>query len=166
MNFDDEIRALAHIPLSYGLLASVLIAQSELETGHGKRFSAKNNCVGRKYKVKEDYGSSYTVSGTKEYLPEKDPEEDGEDGWKYLGDGWWTKGLAFKDYDTLEDCVHDYCKRLRYNKLYAAVAKAADEGDYEAYLDAVAAMWATDPRYRDKLVGIIEREGLRGYDGI
>lgn len=164
--FVRNISCCGWIPAAYGIYPSVMVAQAILETGWGTRFSAPNNCFGRKFKFEEESqipGEAYPAS-TKEYLPEKDEADDGKDGWKYLGDGWWEKTLYFKAYGSLEDCVRDYSDRIANHPLYTMAKNAAERGAYDEYIYFVAGRWATDPRYALKLFSIIEENGLRQID--
>lgn len=164
-DFVDEIKSLSWIPKSYGLYPSVMIAQAILETGWGERFSGTYNCFGRKYKPGHDPEGKFTLHVTNEEIPGKPISDDGVDGWKHIEGDVWSKSLAFKDYNSLEECVRDYAHRIATHPAYSAAVEAAGKGDYSGYVVAVASKWATDSKYMDKLFRIIKQENLEVYDG-
>nr|WP_277753196.1 glucosaminidase domain-containing protein [Metabacillus mangrovi] len=124
--------------------ASMLLAQSILETGWGESFLAKNalNLFGIKGSYK---GQSVTIR-TIEFV-------DGEE---------VVVSSAFKRYPTwyesFKDLVEFYKRGTRYAPIFG-------QEDYkEACYALQRAGYATDPRYAEKLIGIIERYGLQKYD--
>ncbi|WP_164462198.1 glucosaminidase domain-containing protein [Bacillus sp. FJAT-42376] len=126
------------------IAASLLIAQSILETGWGESFLAKNalNLFGIKGSYK---GQSITVR-TIEYVQ-------GEER---------VVSSAFKRYpswyESFKDLVEFYKRGTRYAPLFG-------EMDYKkACLALQQAGYASDPNYASKLIGIIERNGLAKYD--
>lgn len=164
-DFVDEIKSLSWVPKAYGLYPSVMIAQAILETGWGEKLSGTFNCFGRKYKPGHDPEGKFTMHVTTEEIPDKPLSDDGIDGWRHLYDSVWEKSLAFKDYNCFEDCVRDYAERIATHPAYAAAAEAARNNDYYGYVKAVAAKWATDSKYLDKLFRLIRQENLEVYDG-
>lgn len=86
----------------------------------------------------------------------------------------WTGDSVSHDDDAAQECFRKYndpsesyrdhslflTSRSRYNNLFKL-----DKGDYEAWAKGLkAAGYATDPKYPDKLIGIIERYNLYKYD--
>ncbi|MBS2969535.1 glucosaminidase domain-containing protein [Metabacillus sp. KIGAM252] len=124
--------------------ASMLIAQSILETGWGESFLAKNalNLFGIKGSYK---GQSVTIR-TIEYV-------EGEER---------VVSSAFKRYPTwyesFKDLVEFYKRGTRYAPIFG-------ETDYKKACSALQqAGYASDPMYAEKLIGIIERNSLAKYD--
>lgn len=139
--------ALRHAP-DLGVAPEVLLAQAALETGWGAHVMPGGN--GR---------SSHNLFGIKAAA-----------GW----DGPRTahRTLEFRDgvaqprvepfrvYDGFDAAFADYVSLVKGSNRYAeAVARA---GDPEGYLRALqAAGYATDPRYADKILSILERSALQ-----
>lgn len=123
----------------YGIPASIKLAQALLESGNGNSLLAQqaNNHFGIK-----------CASG-------------------------WTGGRILKDDDNIDDCFRVYSRpeesyrdhsefllRKRYARLFEL-----DKNDYVSWARGLkAAGYATNPRYADLLVNIIERYRLYQYD--
>lgn len=121
----------------YGILASVTIAQAILESGWGQS-APGNNLFGIK-------GSGQQLT-TQEYINGK---------WVQIVDG-------FRVYTSWADSIRDHSLLLAGNARYRAVLL---ERDYKAACQALqSAGYATDPQYANKLIAIIDTNGLTGYD--
>ncbi len=138
--WDDAVDAASEL----GLDPAVLIAQSALETGWGKKVIQTG-----------DGASSFNLFGIK------------------AGNGWqgpaatvktleFRGGLAslekaaFRAYDSLSSAFKDYVSFLKENPRYqTALEKVSDSKAFLAELQE--AGYATDPRYALKIQGILER---------
>lgn len=130
------------------VLPSVVIAQGALETGYGKSalMSKANAFFGIKA-TKTWKGKVYNAS-TKEVFESKE----------------LTTNAVFRSYDTVADSVHDYEKMICNNTRYK---KAVCNVDYVSTATNIAkGGYATDPKYTDKIISIIEKNNLRRYDMI
>ncbi|MGD6815630.1 glucosaminidase domain-containing protein [Metabacillus sp. 84] len=126
------------------IAASVLLAQSILETGWGESYLAKTafNLFG----IKGSYKGQSLVVRTIEYI-------EGEER---------VVSSSFKRYpswyESFKDLVEFYKRGTRYAPIFA-------ETDYKKACAALQqAGYASDPNYANKLIGIIERNGLSKYD--
>ncbi len=127
-----------------GVDPAVLVAQSALETGWGKRVVQTG-----------EGGSSYNLFGIK-----------ADSGWN--GAAAAARSLEFRDgvaelqkssfrvYDSLANSFDDYVNFLQSNPRYQqALAKVADNKQFLTELQE--AGYATDPRYADKIMGIVRK---------
>lgn len=130
------------------VLPSVVIAQGALETGYGKSaLMTKANAFFGIKATKTWKGKVYNAS-TKEVIESKE----------------LTTNAVFRAYDTVADSVHDYVKLICNNKRYK---KAVCNVDYVSATTNIAkGGYATDPKYTDKIISIIEKNNLRRYDMI
>lgn len=134
----------------HGILPSISIAQAILESGWGKSKLAieAKNLFGIKASV--DWEGRTHIVSTQEFL-----------GGKYI-----TVNAAFRAYDSWADSIVDHGAFFVSTPWrvanYAAVRAATD------YLTAARALqaagYATDPEYAEKLIEVIERNGLQKYD--
>lgn len=126
-----------------GLDPEVLVAQSALETGWGKKV------------IKADQGSSFNLFGIK-----------ADDRWSgkaaTVSTVEFRDGLAvlerasFRAYDSLASAFNDYVDFLKSNPRYQqALDKVSDSKEFLVELQS--AGYATDPRYAEKILGIIDR---------
>ena len=131
----------------YGVRPSVLVAQAALESNWGKSELSQqsNNYFGIKGK------SSGEQYATKEFTQEK----------------WQNVQASFRTYDSVSDSVNDYARLIKNGTswntdLYSNVINA------EHYKDAAFALqeagYATDPKYAEKLIRIIEQYALYELD--
>lgn len=127
----------------YNILPSLVISQAILESGWGVKH-IENNIFGIKA------GSSWTGKVALRRTTEWD-------GTRYV-----VKVDRFRAYDNMEESIKDYLKLIGESKRYEKVKKARD------YKEAARLMYeagyATDPKYADKLINIIERNKLYEYD--
>ena len=123
----------------YGIPASIKLAQALLESGNGNSTLARN--------ANNHFGIKCT------------PE--------------WPGGKAYKDDDRINDCFRvydrpedsfrDHSQFLLRNR-YAALFEL-DKDDYKGWARGLkSAGYATNPRYADLLINLIERYGLHQYD--
>ena len=131
----------------YGVRPSVLVAQAALESNWGKSELSQqsNNYFGIKGK------SSGEQYAKKEFTQEK----------------WQNVQASFRTYDSVSDSVNDYARLIKNGTswntdLYSNVINA------EHYKDAAFALqeagYATDPKYAEKLIRIIEQYALYELD--
>lgn len=127
-----------------GVEPLVLVAQSALETGWGKRVikavdgASSYNLFG--IKASGDWSGKSARVSTLEYR-----------------DGIAAREQAsFRVYDNLAESFEDYAKFLSSNGRYSqALAKAADGPEFVRELQS--AGYATDPKYADKILGIVDQ---------
>lgn len=124
-----------------GLDPAVLVAQSALETGWGKKV------------IQADEGSSFNLFGIK-----ADGRWDGEAA--TVNTVEFRDGLAvmekasFRAYDSLASAFNDYVDFLKGNPRYQqALDKVTNNEDFLAELQG--AGYATDPEYAEKILGIL-----------
>ena len=131
-----------------GLFPSVTLAQMALETGWGKSHAGGKNLFGIKGTgSKTPYWSGDTTTkSTAEVI----------DGERVM------MKEPFRKYSTYEDSVRDRNHLLLNNSRYSAVPDAeTPEDQAQAIKDAG---YATDPKYVDKIVGIINKYGFEDLD--
>ena len=128
------------------ILPSVTIAQGALETGYGKSalMSKANAFFG--IKANKTWNGKVYNANTKEVIDSKEI---------------CTTAL-FRAYDTVADSVTDYMNLICNNKRYK---KAVCNNDYVSTATNIAkGGYATDTKYADKIISIIEKNKLDGYD--
>ena len=147
--FIERVGALATADMQKsGVLASLTIAQAILESGWGKSgLTVKGNAL---------FGIKAGTSWTGAVYSGKTQE-------CYDGVTFTTVTGLFRAYGSWAESVADHSDLLSRNARYKAVI---GERDYKAACRAIAAAgYATDPKYADKLVQIIETYALTAYDG-
>lgn len=127
-----------------GLFPSVMLAQSVLESNWGRSELSKkyNNYFGIK-EIKKGEGVVYE---TEEYV-------DGESG-RYLE--------SFKKYSSKQESFEHYAKLLTKADRYKEVKKATNYT--EAAHAIMKAGYATDPKYANKIISVIEKYNLQELD--
>jgi flagellum-specific peptidoglycan hydrolase FlgJ len=125
---------------SYGIPASIILAQGILESGagYGRLAASANNHFG--------------IKCHKEWTGEKVYHDDD------------ALQECFRKYDKASESYRDHAlfltSRGRYSKLFSL-----PKGDYEAWARGLrAAGYATDPKYPEKLILYIEKYKLHQYD--
>ncbi|MDR6553842.1 glycoside hydrolase family 73 protein [Paenibacillus qinlingensis] len=138
--FIEQIAPAAQVDMqSFGILASVTIAQAILESGWG-RYAPGNNLFGIK--------GSGQLQTTQEFINGK---------WLQIVDG-------FRVYESWHDSIRDHSLLIASNPRYAQVLH---EQDYRrASWELLRAGYATDPQYAEKLIRIIEGSNLTFYDQV
>ena len=124
----------------YGIPASIKLAQGILESGSGKGRLCReaNNHFG--IKCKETWTGDYV------FHTDDAPDE------------------CFRKYGSALDSYKDHSEFLA-NRVYYKNLFTLDKGDYVAWARGLKkAGYATDPRYPEKLISIIERYNLYEYD--
>ena len=151
VNEDAFVAAIERISLEEqarsGVPASITAAQAILESNWGRApiAVAGNNYFGIKCK---SYWTGPTV------LHEDDD---------YDADGRLTQS-CFRAYDSVEDSFRDHSDFLRGSERYAGLFELAPT-DYRGWARGLSACgYATDPRYADKLIALIERLELYALD--
>ena len=130
----------------YNLPASVCIAQAILESGWGRYCIGAYNYFGRKWNGWGDYVTKETQ--------------------EYIHSQYETITDRFQSYDSLEDAVTDWCVLMTEEPLYAeALAEWHRTWDIEAFVEAMATVYATDPDYARKVMATIRANDLERYDG-
>jgi flagellum-specific peptidoglycan hydrolase FlgJ len=127
----------------YNILPSLTIAQAILESDWGQRHVG-NNLFGIKAT------SSWRGSRVKSFTTE------------YINGNPRRVEAYFRAYDSFTDSIKDHNELLGLSKRYEIVRQAED------YKEASYAVWragyATDPKYPEKLIKIIEEYKLMEYD--
>lgn len=147
-NFIERVGALASADMKKsGVPASLTIAQAILESGWGKSgLTVKANALFGIKAGKSWKGRIYSAK-TKEC---------------YDGAEFTTITAAFRAYGSWEESVADHSALLTGAARYRTVIGAQD---YKAACRAIqSAGYATDPKYADKLIRMIELYGLNAYD--
>ncbi|TVX78491.1 hypothetical protein FQP34_18195 [Peribacillus simplex] len=132
----------------FKILPSVVIAQACLESGNGTSLLANQ---GKIYLVQGDFKGESVIIRTMEYVNGVPVQV-------------WNK---FRKYPTWEESLRDlanlYEKGTSWNRgLYTAVI---GEKDYKKALKAIFdSGYASDPKYIEKLVNLIETSDLTKYD--
>lgn len=130
-----------------GVLASLTTAQAILESGWGTSELCRN--ANALFGIKADGRWSGRVYS-------KETQE------CYDGVTYTTVTALFRAYGSWEESIADHSAFLRAGSRYKAVI---GETDHKAACKAIkAAGYATDPFYAEKLISIIEENGLTAYD--
>lgn len=127
----------------YNILPSLVIAQAVLESNWGKSHIA-NNIFG--IKAGSSWKGKISTRKTKEW-----------NGKEYV-----VKEQNFRAYDSFQESVSDYLKLIGESKRYEKVKEAANYN--EACKAVYESGYATDPKYSEKLVKIIEENRFYEYD--
>lgn len=154
MNFIEKLApfAVQHGQLS-GVLPSLIIAQGVLESASGTSELAVN--ANNLFGIKSGTGWTGPVyeKNTKEYRSDGTP--------------FFTKA-AFRRYLSYEGAVKDLCHKYTHGTGWEAhnrYSAVLNQSDYKKAARTVyAAGYATDPKYPEKLIAIIEQYGLTKYD--
>ena len=140
---------------SKGLPLSLLIAQTALESGWGKKVTGTNNYFGIKWK----YGR-YTECLTKERYAVDITLNDAR--WKALGNNWYEGPALFQNFDSLQEGVEFWVTKMKTQDEYKDIWSASE--DYWERVKLVCSKYATDDEYLDKIERIITKYGLQRYD--
>ena len=146
-DFIDRMGPVAQeIVPGYGLWPSVFLAQAALESGWGRSWLAQNanNYFGRKC-----LAEPCVDVWTPEYR-----------------NGVKTVELhRFQWYPTTRAAVHGYCQQFfRRYESGAPVYPELDASTPESFIRSIAPRYATDPRYAEKVLRIIDEWGLKSWD--
>lgn len=128
------------------VLASISMAQAILESASG------NHAPGNNF-----FGIKSTIEGTGQLLWTQE----------YMNGRWVQVQAWFRVYPDLEGCIEDHSDFLTVNTRYANAGffSACDNLDYRAAAKALqTAGYATDPRYAQSLMTIIEDNKLYLFD--
>ena len=129
--------------VKYNILPSLTIAQAILESDWGNKH-IENNIFG--IKAGTSWKGKVAIRKTKEW-----------DGKKYI-----TKEARFRAYGSFEESIRDYLKLIGESKRYEKVKGAKDYKEASRLI--YQAGYATDPKYSQKLIDIIEGQKLYEYD--
>lgn len=127
----------------FGILPSLAISQGILESDWGKKH-IENNIYG--IKAGKSWTGKVALRNTREW-----------DGEKYV-----IKQERFRAYSSFEESVWDYLKLLGKTKRYEKVKKARDYREASNFVYECG--YATDPKYPQKLIKLIEENQLYKYD--
>lgn len=137
---------------TYGVPASVSLAQWAVESGWGKFMPAgSNNPFGMKARANET--GPVVVSRTRE-VHTSGPKK----GQEYYIDA------AFRKFDSIEHAFVEHAKLVGTAPVYAAAR--AKLPDVNAYVDEMAKRYATDPQYAATLKSVMRSNDLYRYDKI
>lgn len=129
----------------YNLPCSVCIAQAILESGWGKHCIGNYNYWGRKY---GGWGKS-AVKVTREHINGK----------------WITIQAKFQSYDSLEQAVKDWCHLIKETPRYKPVISTWHAPwILSDFVKALGKVYATDPKYAEKVMSVIKKNNLMKYD--
>jgi flagellum-specific peptidoglycan hydrolase FlgJ len=124
--------------------ASVSIAQWRIESGNGVH-SPGCNPFGMKCRAGKNDPSQLLM--TTEFSKDR---------------GYYKVPQAFRKFDTIADAFDAHAELLATAKVYApAFAKLPDR---DGFIEAMAARYATDPLYANKLEAMIQQSALGQYD--
>jgi flagellum-specific peptidoglycan hydrolase FlgJ len=143
------------------ILPSILVAQSILETGHGK-CAKGNNLFG--IKAGPNWTGEVVTVTTKEHLPNEFKQKKG---YKFIRKVSKTHSEfeitdVFRKYNSFEDSVRDYIKILSNSK---TLSKLIGNPDYKKCLEIIKdSGYATDTSYVKKLNSIIRYHGYNSVD--
>ncbi|HIW61073.1 MAG TPA: sporangiospore maturation cell wall hydrolase GsmA [Candidatus Stackebrandtia excrementipullorum] len=135
----------------YGVPASVTIAQAILESGWGDSGLAKkaNNYFGMKCHDKQTGPIAVDCMET-------DTRECNDD-------ECWDTTAWFRVYDSVADSFSDHGRNLHENPRYEKAFDHTDDAD--AFIREVhKAGYATDPKYTDKIVGLMKQYDLYRFN--
>lgn len=141
LSYIDQYKGIAQNNMSqYGIPASIILAQGILESGAGTGpLSASAN-------------NHFGIKCHKEWTGESVRHDDD------------AEQECFRKYSDPSESYRDHSLFLTGRSRYAGLF-ALDKGDYAAWAKGLrAAGYATDPRYPEKLIGLIERYQLDKYD--
>lgn len=156
MNFIETLSPFAvELGQASGVLPSLIIAQGVLESASGTSDLAvkANNLFG----IKEGSGWTGAVysKNTTEYRANGTP---------------YQVKANFRKYPSYEGAVKDLCHKYTHGTGWEAhnrYAAVLNQPDYKAAAKAVfSAGYATDPKYPEKLIAIIEQYNLSKYDTV
>ncbi|TKA90510.1 flagellar assembly peptidoglycan hydrolase FlgJ [Guyparkeria sp. SB14A] len=131
-----------------GVSPKVLVAQSALETGWGKHVphdgggQASNNFFG--IKADRSWDGDRQVHGTLEF-------ESGS---------LVRRQAAFRQYDSMAASFNDFARFIQENPRYGKALEARDDPEQFAR-ELQQAGYATDPKYADKLISIMNSPAMR-----
>lgn len=130
-----------------GVDPGVLIAQAALETGWGQAINRDGNGKSSHnlFNIKADarwHGPTVAVKTL-----------------EYDGGSARRETARFRAYDSFADSFNDYVQFLKHNPRYQSALEASDANEFVQRLHA--AGYATDPRYADKVLGIVDRDSFR-----
>lgn len=114
-----------------GCPAELSAAQCIFESGYLTR-APGNNCFG----IKRDHrgnGCQYILTS------------------EFLNGQWEKMPLAFESYGSLADCFSDHARLIQSGVYAAAWVRYQADHNLDAYIAGVAAHYATDPTYRQKM---------------
>lgn len=131
-----------------GVPACVSLAQWALESLWGEHHCGEaNNYFG--IKAGRGWRGPVVMLSTKEWSRTK---------------GWYVAQAPFRKYASMAESFADHGRFLRDNKRYAALF-AMPPGDYKSWCRGLrVAGYATDPKYADMLISVIERYGFQFYN--
>lgn len=124
----------------YGIPASISLSQGLLESGNG----------GSELAVKAN--NHFGIKCGKDWRGERVYHDDD------------SAGECFRAYRTVDESYRDHSHFLTRNQRYASLFKL-DKLDYKAWAHGLKeAGYATNPKYPELLIGVIEKNGLYKYD--
>ena len=138
----DVIAAAQAAQRTYGILASVSIAQWALESGWGAKTTGAFNYFG----IKAGPDQPGRLCPTHEVI----------------GGQRIEVNCKFRDFASETEAFAYHAALLATGKPYADAWKV--RGDYVAYVQAMAPRYATDPNYAHLLISIIQGDSLTRYD--
>lgn len=124
----------------FGIPASITLAQGILESGNGKSELAQKS------------NNHFGIKCHQDWKGERVYHDDDE------------KNECFRKYDKAEDSFRDHSLFLKNRSRYAALFEE-EPTDYKAWAKGLKkAGYATNPKYADRLIDLIEKYDLHSYD--
>ena len=120
----------------YGLPAACVIAQGAIESAWGNSRRGEYNLFGRK------------AVGDDKCIEVETQEDDGTG-------NLYTITARFKDYDTLDDAIRDWCELMLWGPYEQYALQYQQDGDLESFVAGIAGVYATDIYYGDKIMQTI-----------
>lgn len=141
--FIDWVKPVAEeICGQYDLPVACLLSQAAIESAWGNAKIGEFNLFGRK-----------AVQGDKSIILETSECYNGI---------WKTIFAPFKDYDSLDEAVDDWCQLMEWGPYKEYADQYHQDHDLEAFVRGIASVYATDPEYGDKIMQTINACSLAG----
>lgn len=121
---------------NYDLPWQCVVGQGAIESSWGNSRIGEYNIFGRK-----------AVAGDKSI--EVETQEDDGTG------NWYTITAAFKDYDSLDEAIQDWCELMEWGPYQEYAEQYHQDHDLEAFVSGIASVYATDIAYGDKIMQTI-----------
>ena len=124
----------------YDLPPAVVTAQGAIESAWGESKIGQYNLFGRK-----------AVAGDKSIIETTQEDYNGQ---------WVTIDAAFKDYDSLDEAIDDWCQLIEWGPYKPTSDQYHQDHDLNAFIQGIASVYATDPEYANKILDTINACGL------
>lgn len=145
--FTDAVIAAAQLSQkTWGVPASVTLAQFALESGYGSHMPAGSN---NPFGIKAAKGLPFVYANTREVIG---------------GKSVYIKA-KFRKFESFAEAFSEHAKLLATKSVYADAMKAwKTDNDLEGGIRLMAKHYATDPHYATSLLSLIKGQSLAQYD--